>query len=99
MKTSVHEKGTYFGADNPADGVTEYHPLEQVPERKCSSNMGQCKFNQIKLFAAGKKSRELVGQSSFATVDKRKMGVNTNASSWIHSIHPMFEQRPEYSCL
>ena len=78
---SMHGNGTYFGADNPADGVTEYHPLEQVPERKCSSNMGQCKFNQIKLFAAGKKSRELVGQSSFATVDKRKMGVNTNASS------------------
>lgn len=77
----MHENGTYFGADNPTDGVTEYHPLEQVPERKCSSNMGQCKFNQIKLFAAGKKSIELVRQSSFARVDKRKMGVNTNASS------------------
>mgnify|MGYP000707138244 FL=1 len=77
----MHEKGTYFGADNPADGLNEHNPLEQVPERKCSSNMGQCKFNQIKLFAGGKKSRELVGQSSFATVDKRKKGVNTNASS------------------
>lgn len=71
----MHEKGTYFGADIPADGVTEYHPLEQEPERKCSSNMGQCKFNQIKLFAAGKKSRELVrGKEFFCHSRQEKNG-------------------------